>query len=322
MSETANKLVRLEPVNLRSIWNNEGLDFTPWLSKAPNLSQLGEALGLELELDTREQTVGRFSADLLCKDVGDDRWVVIENQIEPTDHKHLGQLLTYAAGLEALSIVWVAAKFADEHRAAIDWLNEVTVESVRFFGVEVQVWKIGDSAPAVKFDVVSKPNAWSRHVRAETGSKPTQLRTLQQEYWQGLNLVLDQKKGVVRGNKKSQPRAWMNFSIGRSDFRLVAAMVRDRDVIRVEIYIRGADAKGFYRMLERDKSSIESELGSTLRWEELPERQDSRVSLERAGVQAEDRSQWPDQHDWLATNLNTMHRVFASRIRELDVDEV
>ncbi len=144
---------RLERVELREGWITEAQHFTPWLAGEQNLSLLGEALGIELELEAQERSVGPFRADILCKDSADGTWVLIENQLERTDHTHLGQLITYAAGLEAVTIVWIAAKFADEHRAACHWLNERTSEDVRVFALEVELWRIGNSAPAPKFNV-------------------------------------------------------------------------------------------------------------------------------------------------------------------------
>jgi len=147
-------LGRLEQVELRTIWVNEAVDFTPWLARPENISELAKTLGLELEVEGQEGPVGPFRADILCKDVGTDAWVLIENQLEKTDHGHLGQLLTYAAGLQAVTIVWVAARFTEEHRAALDWLNEITKDDVRFFGLEIELWKIG-SSPAAPNSILS-----------------------------------------------------------------------------------------------------------------------------------------------------------------------
>ena len=130
---TQNLLGRLERVELRRIWSSESSDFTPWLAREDNLRLLGETVGIELELEAQEKTVGPFRADILCKDTATDSWVLIENQLERTDHSHLGQLLTYAAGLSAVTVVWVAERFTEEHRAALDWLNERTAERINFF---------------------------------------------------------------------------------------------------------------------------------------------------------------------------------------------
>lgn len=157
-------LSSIEKVALREVWSNEAQDFTPWL--AEHLSELGEALGLDLELEAREAPVGGYSLDILARDQGSDGPVVIENQLESTDHTHLGQLLTYAAGFDAHVIVWIAKEFRDEHREALNLLNHRTGEDTQFFGVEVELWKIDDSRPAVNFKLVATPNEWQKQARA------------------------------------------------------------------------------------------------------------------------------------------------------------
>jgi hypothetical protein len=153
VSVTANNnLGRLEKVDLRLVWDSEAGSFTPWLSEESNIQLLGDTISLELEVEAREKNVGPFRADLLCKDTATGNWVVIENQLDTTDHKHLGQLLTYAAGLNAVTVVWVSANFTEEHRAALDWLNEITDERINFFGLEVELWRIGNSDVAPKFN--------------------------------------------------------------------------------------------------------------------------------------------------------------------------
>lgn len=203
-------LGRLERCELREIWMSEAADFTPWLARPENLVALGEALGLLLELEAQEKAVGPFRADILCKDVDTDHWVLIENQLERTDHTHLGQLLTYASGLEAVTIIWVAGRFTEEHRSTLDWLNRITDERFRFFGLEVELWRIGHSPPAPKFNIVSKPNNWSQSVaqaaKAIDDSELSDTRILQRDYWAALLSRLDAAGGPVKGNKKPQPR--------------------------------------------------------------------------------------------------------------------
>lgn len=162
---TTPDLGKLERVELREAWTSESADFTPWL--ADHLDLLGEQLGLSLELVGREVSVGQFSADILCRLTGTDHLVLVENQLEWTDHRHLGQIITYTAGLEALTVIWVAAGFVEQHRGALDWLNGNTPEDVGFYGVEVQLWRIGDSAPAPRFNVVSRPNIGFKEVRQD-----------------------------------------------------------------------------------------------------------------------------------------------------------
>src|ERR1044071_9814117 len=143
MNPIAKSLGRLEKVYLRVVWINESDDFTPWLAAEANIEILGDAIGMELEVEAQEQSVGPFRADILCKDTANGNWVLIENQLERTDHTHLAQLLTYAAGLKAVTIVWIANLFTEEHRAALDWLNEITDSRFNFFGLEIELWKIG-----------------------------------------------------------------------------------------------------------------------------------------------------------------------------------
>ena len=125
----------------------------PWLAREENLALLGETLGLELELEAVEQGVGPFRADIVCRDTVSNSRVLVENQLQGTDHRHLGQIFTYAAGLDAVTVVWIAARFTDEHRAALDWLNEITDQRVNFFGLEIELWRIGGSPLAPKFNV-------------------------------------------------------------------------------------------------------------------------------------------------------------------------
>ena len=159
------ELSRLVHVDLREAWQDEAAHFTPWLAEQENLELLGDALGIGLELEATEQGVGPFAADILCKEPMRDQWVLIENQLEQTDHTHLGQIITYAAGLNAVTVIWIARKFVEQHRAALDWLNEITAEGTDFFGVEVELWRIGESsAVAPKFNIISKPNAWSKQI--------------------------------------------------------------------------------------------------------------------------------------------------------------
>ena len=167
---TAARLGKLERVDVRKVWLGEASDFTPWLALPDNITLLGEAIGLELEVQAQETSVGRFRADILCKDTTTGHFVLIENQLERTDHIHLGQLMTYAAGLDAVTVIWVSPRFTDEHRAALDWLNRMTTEGLNLFGLEIEVWRIGDSPMAPKFNVVSQPNDWAKTVKEQAES--------------------------------------------------------------------------------------------------------------------------------------------------------
>lgn len=321
---TTSVLGRLSRVELRDIWMSEATDFTPWLAREENLAILGETLGIDLEFEAQERAVGPFRADILCKDIGSNAWVLIENQLERTDHGHLGQLLTYASGLEAVTIVWIAARFTEEHRSTLDWLNKITNDSFRFFGLEVELWRIGDSPAAPKFNLVSKPNDWSRSVaqaaRAIDDSELSEVRSVQRAYWGAMHNVLDRLKGPISGNRKPQPQSWMAYSIGRTEFNLGAAMIRPKRLVRAELYISGDKAKRFFFLLKEQQDAVEQSLGYPLDWEELPARRDARISVSYQDLDPENQSDWPRQHDWLAKRLNDLHRVFVNRVRVLDAD--
>ena len=315
-------LGRLTRVDLRDVWTTEDGDFTPWLAQEENLVILGETLGIDLELEAQEKDVGRFRADILCKDKANNSWVLVENQLELTNHKHLGQLLTYASGLEAVTIVWIANQFTDEHRSTLDWLNRITDEKFRFFALEVELWRIGDSPAAPKFNVVSKPNDWSRSVaqaaRTIDDSPLTETRLLQRDYWKAFLSVLDKASGPLSGNRKAQAQSWMDYPIGRTGFRLVTTMALRDQEIRADVYIAGATAKQFFALLQEQKDDVEQELGFSLEWKES--RQDCRILVCLRDADPKKESDWQRQHLWLVEKLNEMHRVFAPRIRSLDVD--
>ena len=220
-------LGKLETVPLRKIWKTEDGDFTPWLAEEGSLELLGEAIGMELELETTEQNVGPFRADILCKNKNNGSWVLIENQIEKTDHRHLGQVFTYGAGLDAITIVWIASKFTEEHRAALDWLNKITDEEFRFFGLEVEAWKIGDSLPAPKFNIISQPNDWSKSVSHEarriSEGATTDTQAMQLLYWQTLVDYIKTSGSKLR-LRKPYPQSGHVFPIGHNGIHIGAIM--------------------------------------------------------------------------------------------------
>jgi len=320
-------LGRLERVDLRSAWASEAAYFTPWLAQEQNIKLLSDTIGLDLEVQSTEQEVGPFRADILCKETASDGWVLIENQLERTDHTHLGQLMTYAAGLNVVTIVWIAQRFTDEHRAALDWLNEITGEEINLFGLEVELWRIGESPVAPKFNIVSKPNDWIRTVRTSaTSTELSEVRQTQLQFWTAF-------KGSMEGRSsvrctKPQPQHWMNMSIGRSGFSLTAiASTWDQEdntspgVLRAEIIIDAkAYAKAYFAMLESDKAAIEQEVGKTLTWHNPEGTQSCKIYL-RKTANITDIMRWPEQHAWLKENLELLQRVFAPRVKKLDASE-
>ena len=313
-------LGKLEKVELREIWKTEDQGFTPWLAEEGNLELLGNAIGIELELEAQEKNVGPFRADILCKNTADDTKVLIENQIERTDHKHLGQLLTYAAGLQSVVIVWVASKFTEEHRKALDWLNDITDERFSFFGLEVELWRIGNSPAAPKFNIVSQPNNWSKTVAQAAknldNQETSETKGLQYRYWQNFISYLENSSSKLRPQAPS-PKHWLTFSVGRSGFHVNALLNTVTNRIGVELVIADKDGeKLFYHLLANDKDAIEGEVGSTLEWRENPEKNRSSILLFFNANPAEELS-WNLQHDWLRNILEKFDAVFRQRIRNL-----
>jgi hypothetical protein len=321
---TDTTLGRLQRVDLREVWANEATDFTPWLAREENIAILGETIRIDLEVEGQEKSVGPFKADILCLDTATNNWVLIENQLDRTDHTHLGQLLTYGAGLDAVTIVWIAQRFTEEHRAALDWLNEITDERFQFFGLEIECWKIGDSVPAPKFNIVSKPNDWTRTVSgAAARIKSDDLSETQElhlRYWTAFHDYVSENSSMIRAPKPG-PQHWQTFAIGRSNFR-ICTLTNTRDSwIGVELICDGGDAKPHFYQLRDDRESIEREFGEPLKWRELKGRKQSRILLRNSDCDPRDESRWPEFHAWLVEKIGTFQRVFSQRVQSLDASD-
>ena len=317
------KLDRLQPIELRDIWQDEAGDFTPWLAEEENLALLSETLGLELELEGQEVNIGKFRADILCKNEDGSR-VLIENQLEVTDHKHLGQILTYAAGLGADTIIWIAEKFEDEHRAALDRQNEMTDERFRYFGLEIELWRIGDSPAAPKFNIVSMPNNWSRAVsqgaQRAASENLSETQQLQRRFWEKFSLYLTNiNSGFPPPNP--QPSSQISFGIGKAGFAIYTTVLIQEQKIRVRLAMSGNNATRHFHLLKGQWEEIEEELGETLRWEELQGRESSWVALDKDKTNPANEADWPNQHEWLASKLELFDQVFRPRVKVLNAGD-
>ena len=318
------ELGRLKNVDLRSHWLNEAADFTPWLASEENIGLLGEAIGLELEVQDQESRVGPFRADILCRDTLTDKYVLIENQLEQTDHTHLGQLLTYAAGLDAVTMIWIAKHFTEEHRASMDWLNNITDDSVNFFGIQIELWQIGDSPPAPRFNLVAKPNDWTKTVKksasAAKSSELTEIKKLQMDYWAALKIFLERENSILKSQKPA-PAHWTNFAIGRSYFHLVAIANTRDSFIAAYLVITGQDGKAHFHMLRAQcEEDVRSVFGNSLDWREMPTQKESQIYMKR-DADILDRAKWEDQHRWFKEKLEALHSYFSLRVKKLDASE-
>ena len=311
----------LERKPLRDFWPIEDTDFTPWV--ADNLPLLGGAIGLELELEASEVPIGPYSADIVCRSIPDGHHVVIENQLERTDHDHLGKLLTYAAGLGDVStVVWIAREFTEQHRAALDWLNNSTTEGVRFFGIEIEVWGIGDSLPAPRFTLVSNPNDWSK-TKPQPGL--TSLRQQQLAFWtafkafataEGTNLWIPEPRARP-GMRFTTLRTGIFLRAAASTYGDPAGLNPDRH-IRVEAILHGDRSEAWYRQMETKREHIESELGASPTWYEADEAGlRSRIYVSK-DADPTDRDDWPDQHRWILDWLQKFDDVFRPIVQNLD----
>lgn len=316
-------LGRLKRVDLRDVWTSEAQHFTPWLANDANIQILAELLRLDLVVEATEQNVGPFRADILCKDTIDGSWVLIENQLERTDHNHLGQLLTYAAGLQAVTIVWISSTFTEEHRAALDWLNEITDESYRFFGLEVELWRIGDSLAAPKFNVVSKPNDWSRSVatakRKTGGGDLSDTVALRLEYWSAFREYAEQAGCRIKLHKPD-PR-YISTSIGKIWCHLACVSATRGRYVRVELCITGSDRLKYFDLLFNERKGIENDAGFCLEWRRLELRKASLVCIVHENCDPMDDDDWGRQHAWLLEKLEAMHRVFAPLVNNISLED-
>lgn len=277
-SPSAPALGHLDQVDPRTIWPHEALNFTPWL--LANAERLAEALGIELELTEAEHPVGGFSLDLIGRDMTNGTVVIVENQLQASDHTHLGQVLTYAAGTSADTIVWLTTSFRDEHRQALTWLNEHTDESTHFFGVELQVVRIGASVPAPVFKVVVLPNDWQKAIKAASSPKTVGGRgALYVEFWQKyLERVQAQQPGWTHAKASTQSWLWMTAPIRSCG---LSSGFAAGGKIRHELYIdapTNEQATARYEVLEQQKEALEHAYGRALTWETLPGRRAYRIA--------------------------------------------
>lgn len=301
---------RLEPAKVRDYWVDEARDFTPWLAKEENLGLLADTLSISLELVGTEQRVGPFKADIVAKD-GEDT-VIIENQLDPTDHKHLGQLLVYAAGRNATTVVWVAKQVTDEYRKVIDWLNEQT--NVNFWALEIELWRIGDSPVAPKFNVVCEPNELTKSPDGES-TELSDTRLLQLEFWKGFSEYLE-SAGSSFNARKAQPAHWYDLPIGTSRAHIyLNALVQGGGRVACGLYIKTSQSDLIFETLDRDREAIDAELGmADVEWDPIPEKTACRIGIQRQANLA-DRDSWPELFAWLKDNAEKFKTVFSARVK-------
>lgn len=314
-------LSKITKVDLRDCWQNEATDFTPWLAKEENIALLADALGLnELEVKSQEEHVGPFRADILCVEPGTDKLVLIENQLEKTDHNHLGQIMTYAAGLDTVTIIWIAEKFTEEHRAAIDWLNRITDKDFNFFGIEIELIKIGDSPAAPMFNVIAKPNDWSKDVRSSSTSKSsegwTNVETVRYECWTNFCEYMQNNPSKLFHTKSPSNQHWMNIAIGRSGYTICLILNTREEKVGVQLYIDDDAEKQKFDALYLDKDKAEASIGEKLEWCRLDGKKASVINLFHKGDYTKV-SQQPKLFEWMRTTTEKYVAYFKPIIKTL-----
>ena len=313
--DTAN-LNRIESVPLKDVWGHEAADFTPWLAQAENLGLLEDALGMNLELVEREGSAGPYSVDLLCRDPNEQTHVVVENQLEQTDHDHLGKLLTYAAHFEACVAVWIARNFTEQHRAAVDWLNKVSSTGTRFFGLEIEVWRIGNSGAAPRLNVVASPKEWTKiEQKGLTATQQMQLR-----FWEDFRDYVSRNGEIVTKVHAPRPQHWLGIrGLGRADFFLYGIAVWAQGGghhLRVELQIKGKDSDHYFGLLQRDAAEIKHGFDDPLEWYNPPDTQTRKIYwyLKTDLTNPDLRT---DQCRWLLERSEALYQILAPRIADL-----
>lgn len=302
------KLNKLEEIHdLRTVWPKEAKDFTPWLAKEENISILGDAIGLDIAVSQTEGPVDSYRADIVATEAGTDRKIIIENQLGDSDHEHLGKLITYFAGTSADIGIWVVKRARAAHRAAIERLNNQTDDKTGFFLCEIKLYKIGNSEPAVKFEVVEQPNYWSKEMKNNTANSETEQKRY--DYWVDFQDYAFQNKKFAENFRRRKPSFdhWKDFSIGISGCHLTISQIQKRNELDVELWID--DDKDLFDTLYQHKKEIEGETGLKFEWKGLPNKKSCRIITTKK-VNFADKDQWPDQFEWLIDVMIKMKTAF------------
>lgn len=301
------KLGRIEQVELREVWKHEATNFTKWLAKPENLDLLSEEIDIELSLIDTEYNVGRFNVDIYAEELSADRKVIIENQLERTDHDHLGKLITYASGLDAEVIIWIVKEVLEEHQQAIDWLNENTNEKINFFAIRMEVWKIGSSEPAPKFHIISKPNNWTKSVKQSVQkSALTETKLLQLKFWDNFKQYATENSLNLR-LRKTGPQHWYDLSFGRTDCHIALTINSQKKELACEIYI--SNSKETFVLFYNKKEEIDNIIND-LEWMELPTKKASRIKKKTKGDFSKE-TKWIEYFEWLGETAVQFQETFT-----------
>ena len=306
------KLGRLTEVNVRELWPHEQYDFSNWLAKDENIELLGETVGLTLTEVDKEVYVGAYRCDLVAKDETTGIKVIIENQLESSDNNHLGQIITYASGLDASVIIWIVKEAREEHKSAIEWLNNNTNKDLGFFLIELHAYKIGDSLAAPKFEIVEKPNDFIKNSKNNTGSgEMNKSQSERLEFWKKFNEVIIER-GKPFNVRKATTDHWYDVALGTSEAHISISLVNKESCITVEVYV--SDNKKFFDELYAKKDNIEQELGFNLDWQRLDDKKASRIKYSIPGLNFDNHSNYADLMNTVIDKVILFKKVFKKYI--------
>lgn len=306
------KLAKLSKVELRDVWPHEALDFTKWLALEENLDVLSEEIGIDIKLIGTEVSVGKFNVDILAEEENTGHKIIIENQLEDTDHDHLGKIITYASGHDAKVIVWVVRDAREEHRQAIEWLNSHTDDEIGFFLIKIELYKIDESSPAPKFEIICKPNEWAKTVKTNSSGDAISNTKLQQlEFWENFKDFVRATDKAIR-LQSSRPQHWFDISMGSSEAHVALTVNTREDLIGCEVYIN--KNKDLYNFLVERKSQIENEIGEVAIWVDAAKASRIKISKKVNGIFNE--SEAKDNFDWLYKKTILFQNTFSKHFKE------
>lgn len=310
-------IARLEKLDLRLLWKHEAYGFTKWL--AENLDFISETIDLELSLVEREASAGPFSADILAED-NQGHTVIIENQLEQTDHDHLGKLITYMSNLEAKTAIWITRSPRPEHEKAVHWLNETLPADTAFYLLKVEAFKIGNSDPAPHLTVVAGPSLESKQV-GEQKKELAERHLLRMEFWKQL---LERARSKTSLFEKISPGTdnWIGASAGKSGLAY-NFVIRMQDA-RVEFYLsrgKAEENKKIFDALQLKKFEVEERFGSMLEWQRLDNKQACRISYLIEGSGLADQDRWPQLQEQLIDAMIRLHKAFNPLVQGINVHE-
>jgi hypothetical protein len=313
------KFGELQAQDVREYWKHEAQQFTPWLAdqlRAEEASHLEDVLGLDLEVIETERSVGKYSVDILAEVVEDGRQVVIENQLEASDHDHLGKCIAYAAGVDADIIVWLSPQFNDEHKDAFNWLNKISREGIDLFAIRLEVWKIGGSQPAVRLNPAEDPSEWKAKAK-RSESELSDTKKLQEEYWTQFRDLIADRETPLRA-RKPKPQHWYNNPIGRSGFHLQFTVNTVEDNLYCQLLIQ--DDPEAYQALEDQREDIQAEIDDAIIWRPPEEARRSsnraKITLRRSGKLSHEMN-WNEYHEWMIDRGERLHDVLYDRIQNI-----